>query len=154
MASGSCETRTSRTATAPVGGDRRSRRASWPRSCCWPYRNGLSDRRAMEAVRFDLRWKVALDRPVDHPGFDPTSLVKFRARLLLHGKERIGFERSLQLATELGVLGGSVEHILDSTPMLAAAAITDRVTLVRAAVRKLIDTVAALDRGAARRLRQ
>ena len=59
------------------------------------YRNGLSDRRAMEALRFDLRWKVALDLPIDHPGFHPTSLVKFRARLLLHGKERIVFERSL-----------------------------------------------------------
>jgi hypothetical protein len=30
------------------------------------YRDGLSDERAMEAVRFDLRWKVALDLPVDH----------------------------------------------------------------------------------------
>ena len=82
------------------------------------YRDGLSDRRAMEALRFDLRWKVALDLPIDHPGFHPTSLVKFRARLLLHGKERIVFERSLELATELGLLKGSVEQIVDSTPML------------------------------------
>jgi transposase len=118
------------------------------------YRNGLSDRRAMEALRFDLRWKVALDLPIDHPGFHPTSLVKFRARLLLHGKERIVFERSLELATELGLLDGSVEQIVDSTPMLGAAAIQDTVTLVRAAVRKLIDAVAALDPSAARRLRK
>jgi transposase len=118
------------------------------------YRNGLSDRRAMEALRFDLRWKVALDLPIDHPGFHPTSLVKFRARLLLHGKERIVFERSLALATELGLLEGSVEQIVDSTPMLGAAAIQDTVTLVRAAVRKLIDAVGALDAGAARRLRE
>jgi hypothetical protein len=46
------------------------------------YRCGLSDRQAMEAVRFDLRWKVALGLPLDHEGFHPTSLVKFRARLL------------------------------------------------------------------------
>ena len=118
------------------------------------YRNGLSDRRAMESLRFDLRWKVALDLPIDHPGFHPTSLVKFRARLLLHGKERIVFERSLELATELGLLDGSVEQILDSTPMLGAAAIQDTVTLVRAAVRKLIDAVGALGPGAARRLRE
>jgi hypothetical protein len=56
------------------------------------FRDGLSDERAMDAVRFDLRWKVALDLPVDHPGFHPTSLVRFRARLLLHGKERLVFE--------------------------------------------------------------
>jgi transposase len=117
------------------------------------YRNGLSDRRAMEALRVDLRWKVALDLPIDDPGFHPTSLVKFRARLLLHGKERIVFERSLELATELGLLDGSVEQIVDSTPMLGAAAIQDTVTLVRAAVRKLIDAVAALDASAGEQLR-
>ena len=103
----------------------------------------------MEALRFDLRWKVALDLPIDHPGYHPTSLVKFRARLLLHGKERIVFERSLELAGELGLLKGSVEQIVDSTPMLGAAAIQDTVTLVRAAVGKLIDTVRALDAPAA-----
>jgi transposase len=118
------------------------------------YRNGLSDRRAMEALRFDLRWKVALDLPIDHPGFHPTSLVKFRARLLLHGKERIVFERSLELASELGLLDGPLEQIVDSTPMLGAAAIQDTVTLVRAAVRKLIDAVGALDPRAARQLRK
>jgi transposase len=116
------------------------------------YRNGLSDRRAMEALRFDLRWKVALDLPIDHPAFHPTSLVKFRARLLLHGKERIVFERSLELASELGLLKGSVEQIVDSTPMLGAAAIQDTVTLVRTAVGKLIDAVRALDAPAAKRL--
>jgi transposase len=92
------------------------------------YRDGLSDERAMEALRFDLRWKVALDLPVDHPGFHPTSLVRFRARLLLHGKERLVFERSLELATELGLIEGEAEQIVDSTPMLGAAAVQDTAT--------------------------
>jgi transposase len=113
------------------------------------YREGLSDERAMDAVRFDLRWKVALDLPLDHPGFHPTSLVRFRARLLLHGKERLVFERSLELATELGLLSGQAEQILDSTPMLGAAAVQDTATLVRSAVRKLIDAVRAADPEAA-----
>jgi len=117
------------------------------------YRNGLSDRRAMEALRFDLRWKVALDLPIDHPAFHHTSLVKFRARLLLHGKERVVFERSLELAGELGLLDGAVEQIVDSTPMLGAAAVQDTVTLVRAGVRKLIDAVEVLDAPAAAQLR-
>jgi transposase len=112
------------------------------------YRDGLSDERAMDAVRFDLRWKVALDLPLDHPGFHPTSLVRFRARLLLHGRERLVFERSLELATELGLLSGQAEQILDSTPMLGAAAVQDTATLVRSAVRKLIDAVKAADREA------
>jgi transposase len=96
------------------------------------YREGLSDERAMEALRFDLRWKVALDLPIDHPGFHPTSLVRYRARLLLHGKERLIFERSLELAAELGLIEGEAEQIVDSTPMLGAAAVQDTATLVRA----------------------
>jgi len=117
------------------------------------YREGLCDERAMEAVRFDLRWKIALDLPVDHPGFDPTSLVRFRARLLLHGKERLVFERTLELASELGLLSGPAEQILDSTPMLGAAAVQDTAVLVRAAVRKLLDAVNAVDEEAAGDLR-
>ena len=113
------------------------------------YRDGLSDERAMEAVRFDLRWKVALDLPLDHPGFHPTSLVRFRARLLLNGKERLVFERSLELASELGLISGPAEQILDSTPMLGAAAVQDTATLVRSGVGKLIDAVKAADPEAA-----
>jgi transposase len=117
------------------------------------YRCGLSDRRAMEAVRVDLRWKVALCLPLDHEGFHPTSLVRFRARLLLHGKERVVFERSLELAAELGLISGRVEQILDSTPMLGAAAVQDTATLVRCAVRKLLDAVKVGDSQAAKKLR-
>jgi transposase len=116
------------------------------------YREGVSDERAMEAVRFDLRWKVALDLPVDHPGFHPTSLVRFCARLLLHSKERLVFERSLELAAELGLLEGEAEQILDSTPMLGAAAVQDTATLVRSGVRKLLDAVEANDGEAAEEL--
>ena len=67
---------------------------------------GLSDEGAMDAVCFDLRWKAALGLPVDHQGFHPTTLVRFRARLLLHGKARLVLERTLALAVELGLVGG------------------------------------------------
>jgi hypothetical protein len=87
--------------------------------------------------------------PIDHPGSHPTSLVRFRARLLLHGKERLVFERSLELATELGLISGQAEQILDSTPMLGAAAVQDTATLVRCGVRKLLDAVKAADPEAA-----
>lgn len=60
----------------------------------------------MEAVRLHLGWKVALGLPIDHAGFHPTTLVKFRARMLLHGTERLALERTLSLATELGADGG------------------------------------------------
>lgn len=109
------------------------------------YRTGVSDEQAMECIAWDLRWKVALELPVDHRGWHPTSLTKFRARLLLHRLERVALERTLELAEELGMLEGPVEQIIDSTPMLGAAATQDTVRLVRHGVRKLLDAVSAVD---------
>jgi hypothetical protein len=116
------------------------------------HRTGASDEQAMEAVAWDLRWKVALGLAVDHQGWHPTSLTKFRARLLLHGKEQLALENTLRLAEEIGLLDGAAEQIVDSTPMLGAAATQDTVRLVRHGVRKLLDAVAALDAAAGRRL--
>jgi transposase len=113
------------------------------------YRTGASDEQAMESVAWDLRWKVALGLAVDHQGWHPTSLTKFRARLLLHRLERVALERTLALAEELGMLDGPVEQIIDSTPMLGAAATQDTVRLVRHGVRKLLDAVGSVDAQAA-----
>ena len=116
------------------------------------HRTGASDEQAMEAVAWDLRWKIALGLPVDHAGWHPTSLTYFRARLLLHDKERLALENTLALAEELGLLDGAAEQIVDSTPMLGAAATQDTVRLVRHGVRKLLDAVAAIDEQAAAQL--
>lgn len=116
------------------------------------YRCGLSDEAAMEALEWDLRWKAALGLAVDHRGFHPTTLTKFRARLLLHGKERLALENTLRLAEQLGMLDAPAEQIVDSTPMLGAAATQDTVRLVRHGVRKLIDAVRAADEEAAEAL--
>ena len=113
------------------------------------YRTGLSDEQAMEAVAWDLRWKIALGLPVDHRGWSPSTLTRYRARLLLHGKERLALESTLSLAEELGMLDAPAEQIVDSTPMLGAAATQDMVRLVRWGVKKLIDSVEAVDREAA-----
>src|ERR1700758_2715663 len=100
------------------------------------HRTGVSDEQAMECVAWDLRWKIALGLAVDHQGWHPTSLTKFRARLLLHKKEALALENTLTLARELGLLDGAIEQIVDSTPMLGAAATQDTVRLVRFGVRK------------------
>jgi hypothetical protein len=116
------------------------------------HRTGVSDEQAMEAVAWDLRWKVALGLAVDHQGWHATSLTKFRARLLLHKKEGVALENTLRLAGELGMLDGSVEQIIDSTPMLGAAATQDTVRLVRHGVRKLLDAVSCSDERAGKTL--
>jgi Transposase domain (DUF772)/Transposase DDE domain len=116
------------------------------------HRTGASDEQAMECVAWDLRWKVALGLAVDHRGWHPTSLTRFRARLLLHGKEQLALENTLRLAEEIGLLDGTAEQIIDSTPMLGAAATQDTVRLVRHGVKRLIDAVVAVDGEAGRRL--
>ncbi len=42
----------------------------------------VSDEEAVERLLFDLRWKIALNLPLDYPGFDPSSLTYFRRRSL------------------------------------------------------------------------
>jgi hypothetical protein len=116
------------------------------------HRTGASDEQAMECVAWDLRWKVALGLAVDHQGWHPTSLIKFRARLLLHRKEAVALENTLRLAQELGMLDGTAEQIIDSTPMLGAAATQDTVRLVRHGVRKLLDAVTTADADAGQAL--
>jgi hypothetical protein len=116
------------------------------------HRTGVSDEQAMECVAWDLRWKVALHLAVDHQGWHPTTLTKYRARLLLHKKEGLALEATLRLAEELGMLDGTAEQIIDSTPMLGAAATQDTVRLVRHGVRKLIDAVKGADHAVGERL--
>jgi Transposase domain (DUF772) len=40
-----------------------------------------SGRETAEAVRFGVRWKVAIGAPLDDAGFDPSSLVYWRNRI-------------------------------------------------------------------------
>jgi hypothetical protein len=81
------------------------------------HRSAASDAQATEAVAWDLRWKVALGLPVDHQGWHPASLTRFRARLLLHGREQLALESTLRLAEEIGLLEGTGEQALPIDPV-------------------------------------
>jgi transposase len=102
------------------------------------FSDNVGDEEAVERVRFDLRWKVALALPLDYAGFDPTSLVVFRKRLLHHGKERYAFERFLSVAREAGFLPEKLRLLVDSSPQKGAGAIQDTYTLLRKGIRKLL----------------
>lgn len=96
---------------------------------------GVSDREAEERAKFDLRWKYALDLGPEEDGFDATTLVRFRARLLANDKERAAFESFVQAAKAAGLV--SRRQILDSMAIQGAAAVKDTYQLIRGAVRKL-----------------
>jgi len=99
----------------------------------------VSDREAENRARYDLRWKLALGISIAESGFHFSALSRFRARLLLHQKERIAFEEILNAAIAKGLLPGSCsKQIMDSTYMLGAGAVQDTYTLIRLAVSKLL----------------
>jgi hypothetical protein len=103
---------------------------------------GLSDREAVEAFEFDTRWKYAaggLD--FDYPGFAHTVLVDMRARLARSERPRRLFEVSLEAARRAGLVGA--RRVLDSTPLYDAVATMDTATLVRSAIRQLLNVVDA-----------
>lgn len=68
------------------------------------YHDNVSDREAQKRATYDLRWKVALHLPIQETGFDYTALCRFRVRLLVNKKQKLVFERFLQLAKEAGIV--------------------------------------------------
>jgi transposase len=100
--------------------------------------DGAGDEEAVDRLRFDLRWKVALDLPLDYAGFDPSSLVVFRKRLLTHGQERYAFDRFLRVARDAGFLPEKLRQLVDSSPQKGAGAVQDTYTLLRKGIRKLL----------------
>ena len=101
----------------------------------------VSDGEAVERIRYDLRWKVALNLGLDYDGFDASSLSVFRARLVKHKQERYAFDRLLSIAREEGFLADKVTLLSDTTNAKGAGAIQDTYTLLRKGIRKLLKTM-------------
>ena len=98
---------------------------------------GLSDREAVAAFEFDLRWRFAcggLD--VDGGGFCHTVLVGMRARLAASGQPRRIFDAVLAAARQAGAL--SQRRVLDSVPIYDAVATQDTATMLHRAIRAVL----------------
>ncbi len=99
--------------------------------------HGMSDREAVDAFAFDLRWKYAAGSlAFDYPSFAHTVLVDMRARLRRSERPDRIFEAVLDVAEEAGLVGR--KRVLDSTALYDAVATQDTVTLVRSAIRVLL----------------
>jgi hypothetical protein len=106
---------------------------------------GLSDREAAERYCFDARWRYASGVGGYDTGgwgrFAHTVLVDMRARLAATEKPRRIFEVVLEAAGGAGLLGA--RRVLDSTPLYDAVATMDTVTLIRSALRQLLEVADA-----------
>lgn len=112
----------------------------------------VPDGEAAAKTKYDLRWKVALDLPLDYAGFDPSSLSVFRKRLIENGRERYAFDRLVEVGREAGFIPDKVTLLTDTTWVKGAGAVQDTYTLLRKGMRKLLKALGYHVRGRRRGL--
>jgi transposase len=100
-----------------------------------------SDAEAAEAARCDLRWKAACGFPLDHAGFDPSTLVYWRRRLAKSDRPHRISDAVREVIEETGLLTGRRRRAVDSTILSDAVATQDTITQLVAAVRRVARTV-------------
>jgi IS5 family transposase len=100
-----------------------------------------SDAEAAEAARCDLRWKAACGFPLDHGGFDPSTLVYWRRRLAASGRPHRISDAVAKVIAQTGVLKGRRRRAVDSTILADAVATQDTITQLVAAIRRVARVV-------------
>jgi hypothetical protein len=100
-----------------------------------------SDAEAAEAARCDLRWKAACGFPLDHGGFDPSTLVYWRRRLAKSDRPHRVSGAVTRVVQETGVLKGRRRRAVDSTILADAVATQDTITQLVAAIRRVARVV-------------
>jgi IS5 family transposase len=99
--------------------------------------HGYSDREAVDALTFDLRWKAACGYAVDASGFHPSTLTYWRKRLAASERPQRIFEVVREVITATGALAGKTRRALDSTVLDDAVARQDTVTQLIASIRRV-----------------
>jgi len=96
-----------------------------------------SDRETAEAVRFDVRWKVACGLAIDEEGFHPSSLVYWRQRLAKSQRPHRVNDAVKKVVEQTGILKGRRRRAVDSTILADSVATQDTVTQLVSAVRRV-----------------
>jgi transposase len=106
------------------------------------FAEGLTDRQAAEAVRARIDWKYLLGLELDDPGFEHTVLTGFRDRLIAAGEQRLLLDTLLARLVEAGLLKGGGRVRTDSTHVLAAVRVLNRVENVFTTLQAALEQVA------------
>ena len=109
------------------------------------FREGLSDRRAAEAVRGRIDWKYLLSLELGDAGFDHSVLCEFRGRLLAADAGERLLARVLDAARALGLLKARGRQRTDATHVLAAVRDLNRIELVAETLRATLNTIATVE---------
>jgi len=108
------------------------------------FMEGLSDRQAAEAVRARIDWKYALSLELTDAGFDYSVLSEFRARLVGGNAEDLLLEKLLAECKARGYLRARSRQRTDSTHVLAAVRVLNRLEGVTETLRAALNSVAAV----------
>ncbi len=103
----------------------------------------LSDRQTAEAVRARIDWKYALSLELDDPGFDFSLLSEFRDRLATNNPQQLLLDRMLELLKEKKLLKARGRQRTDSTHVLAAIRVMNRLELVTETMRAALNDLAS-----------
>ena len=101
----------------------------------------LSDPQTAEALKFDIRWKVACGRSLTQMSFDPSVLVYWRRRIAASDRPGRVFDAVAEVIAQTGILRGRRKRCVDSTVFDDAVATQDTVTQLTAAMRKVARVV-------------
>jgi transposase len=105
---------------------------------------GLSDRRAADAVRGRIDWKYALGLELTDPGVDHTVLSEFRTRLVRGQAEHVLLDTLLERVRALGFLKSRGRQRTDSTHVLAAVRMLNRLERVGETLRATLNVLAVV----------
>jgi transposase len=108
------------------------------------FRENLADRQAAEAVRARIDWKYLLSLELTDPGFDFSVLSEFRDRLLAGSAEELLLDKLLERCRALGLLKARGQQRTDSTHVLAAIRVLNRLELVAETLRATLNALATV----------
>jgi transposase len=108
------------------------------------FAEGLADRQAADAVRSRIDWKYALSLPLEDEGFDASVLSEFRERLVEGSAESLLLDALLAQARAHGLLHARGRQRTDSTHVLAAIRVLNRLECVGETLRHALDALAVV----------
>jgi transposase len=102
----------------------------------------LTDRQAAEAVRDRMTWKYALGLELEDPGFDASVLSEFRSRLVAGDLTCLALDALLERLAGLGLVRGGGRQRTDSTHVLGAIRMLNRLELAGETLRAALEALA------------
>ena len=105
---------------------------------------GLSDREAMEQVRLNLSWKMALGLRLDDEGFSPNVLTYWRNKIAKSDSPHLIFELAKEVVQNSSILSGKNKRVLDSTVLADCVLTQDTFSQIVAQIKRVRRSIPSL----------